>query len=281
MCLVPSVARATSAVSGTDVQFGQPWQIDPADPIGSVPSQAEANADPMAFSYFLLELARRADEAEKSGDRGTAIAHWQAVAKAVPRSAEGPRRACALFDAPPASERARALELCAEVLEREGVELEDFRRWLAIALDRSRFESDDVEALQEVIDHLVQDPSPDAQLLGQRGRCKLSVSIQSLEGLQKCSSVLMEHAPDDRESLAFRWHLAVLEHDEELADDLVERLKELGLSRDGVAQMKLAMREHMGQSGCGTPSAWILSFTGLFLLFWISRKKFRRPRSFG
>jgi hypothetical protein len=62
------------------------FPIDDADPVRDVPTQAEADARPLDFAYYLQELAARADAATARGDHGAAVRYYRALARAVPDS---------------------------------------------------------------------------------------------------------------------------------------------------------------------------------------------------
>jgi hypothetical protein len=111
---VPGAILALLAVSAL---LGRPahaaaaavFPIDDADPERAVPTQAQADARPLDFAYYLQDLTERAAAATKRGDHDAAVRYYRALVRAVPNSTVPQEKLRAALEARGPSPAARNL----------------------------------------------------------------------------------------------------------------------------------------------------------------------------
>jgi hypothetical protein len=135
--------------------------LNDADPEGSVPPLAQRNADPLQFGYFLQDLLDRAAAATKQGDAAAAIRYQRAISKAVPERAMAFSRLCALYES--TGQRQAAIAACRGAVDREGVVIDDYVRYVRLLLGSSGAVAQaDAEEVRAVLAHLRSQPGTGA-----------------------------------------------------------------------------------------------------------------------
>ena len=135
--------------------------LNDADPEASVPPPAQRNANPLQFGYFLQDLLDRAAAATKQGDTAAAIRYHRAIAKAVPERALAFSRLCALYES--TGQRQAAIAACRGAVDREGVVIDDYVRYVRLLLGSSgAVAQGDAEEVRAVLAHLRSQPGTGA-----------------------------------------------------------------------------------------------------------------------
>ena len=215
-------------------------RIDEANPAASVPTPQERDADPMRFAYYLQELIDRAQQATERGDHKTAARYYVALAKAVPDRGTAFGKLCASLEA--AGLRDKALTACGQALEREGVSVQDFTRFVRLTLAKpGPLTEAEVKAADAAVKHL--QAQKEAALAGHHLDCELGARVEGTERLERCTAALVTAAPQDPKTVYFQWALAVRRKDRDQARALVERARATGMPEAGVTRMAQATDE--------------------------------------
>jgi hypothetical protein len=241
----PALAQSTEVDyeqvrKDTDSLFESRFTIDDQDPERLIPSVAERNEAPLDFGYFLMNLSERADEASKRGDHEKAARYYRAVAKAVPENSVGFSKACAEYEA--AGLIAEGVSSCAEALTRQGVKLTDYQRYVRLVLAKpGTLAANAVSDLDAVVEHL--EASPETRLAGATAACAVALRLDDAARLARCASILRQGAPDDAQTIAYEWALAVKQDDQSAMERLVERARHSNMSKAAVKRLEDATRE--------------------------------------
>lgn len=257
----PAVCPAASAEAARIIAASTPpppaaaasgFQVDDHDPVASVPSDAQANQNPMAMGYFLDDLIGRAQAASKRGDHAAAARYYQALAKAVPERATPFVKLCLELES--AGDRLGAIAACRTALGRQGATVDDHARYLRLlmgqpgALDPQQVADADA-SVEQLRKH-------DAFLLASQLECELATRIDDLARLQSCTRDLYVRDPNGAITVSFQWALALKQGDRPEALRLVERAKVVGVKPPGVAHMERATAV-WSPSGRTSSTSWM------------------------
>jgi hypothetical protein len=214
------------------------FRIDDADPSRSLPTPAQANANPLQFGYLLMDLATRAEVAEKHQDWAGAVRYYQALAQAVPGKSVSYGKMCRAYEA--LGDRTHGLAACRDALAREGVRVDDHTRYVRLLLDHpgpvTAAERDDVTA---IIEHLRKDPATAGA--ADDVQCQLGARVADLRLLEGCVAGLSQTAPRDARTITYQWALALEKRDLERADQLLGQARAAGVNPATVARMEAAV----------------------------------------
>jgi tetratricopeptide (TPR) repeat protein len=250
---VPRAAHAEDAPASTappppgikqpngDNWLSKKWPIDDAHPDSNIPSEKERNADPLAFGYWLQDVALKGEHASKLGDHETAARFYMALTKAVPDRATGFVKACQEYEAAGLLEQ--AIEACGQALLRPGLVLRDYTHFIELVLSQQGPLSDkDKAALANVLAHMREDAAS-AGVIDEL-ECEVGSRTSNVQQLTECVAALVKKAPDSPKTVVYQWNLAVaLGHTLE-AEKLVTRAQAVGVSADDLAKMKQATESH-------------------------------------
>jgi hypothetical protein len=248
-----AAGHAPAAVEGEEPprlpgQLSSKFAIDARDPESSVPSAKERDRNPLEFGYFLQDLLERAAHAQKALDYDGVIRYYRAVAKAVPDSAKGWSKLCEAYET--AKDRDRAIRACKYAIDRRGVELQDYLRYVRLILSGPAPLADSEQAeLNAVFQHL-QKQSPSAGLgpVVDQLRCEMGTKMKSVPILEECTKQLATGAPDDPRTVVFQWTLAMLKGRRDDAERYVGLARKSGVVADSIDRMQ-RLTSDMG----GTP----------------------------
>jgi len=216
-------------------QLSQKFKIDDLNPEASVPTDRQRDRNPLEFGYFLQDLLDRAEQARKQGDFPAVVLYYRAVAKAVPERAKGWGKLCEAYQI--VHDRDRALRACKFAVERAGVELGDYIRYVELLIDRDGdMTAGERTEASKVLDHLTAQPS--LELISQQLRCQVGVKAKDVPMLETCTAALIKLAPRDAKTLVFRWSLAVQKGQRQEAERLIEETRKLGVvMEDNIQRM--------------------------------------------
>jgi hypothetical protein len=212
------------------------FSVDDADPERVVPTQAQADASPLEFAYYLQDLTERAEAAARRGDHRAASRYFRAMARAVPDSSLPHQQLCASLVA--LGDTGGAIAACQQALGLPGVRAEDFQRFAELVLGTpaaTRSQLDDVAAAAR---HLAAQPAtraPGLQLL-----CRLAVRIDSVPLLEECTGGLAAATPADATTHVYQWSLALHQGKRDEARQHIAEARAAGLGEEALARMDAA-----------------------------------------
>jgi len=213
------------------------YVVNDADPESKVPTVDQANANPLQFGYFLMDLAEHAELAVKRGNFDHAAAYYRAMAKAVPERSVSFQKQCEMYER--GGHMDEAITACRTALDREGVTARDFERYVQLVLAHKLPLSAELRTdLTSVFAHLDQDAN--AKLLVTRLRCRTAAATRDVDQLAECAPVLLASAPELPESHVFGFLHALLSGNVEAAEKEVALARKAGL--DAAAADKLQQR---------------------------------------
>ena len=213
------------------------WAVNFEHPEDGIPSEAERDADPLQFGYWIQDVAANAEHKSKEGDHQTAARLYAALGKAVPDRSVSFVKMCEEYEA--MGELAPAADACGQALLREGVRVGNYAHFVHLMLTKpGELRDKDITALASVLAHMKEDPA--GREAATDLECQVGARTSNVLQLRECTSVLAAQAPDDPKTLTYLWALAVAEGRFDDARKLGERAKAAGVSDDGVAAMARA-----------------------------------------
>jgi hypothetical protein len=258
--------------------------INDADPESSVPSQPDALKNPLAMSDLVMELAARAERAQKEGRHAQAALYHRALGKAVPSRATGFAAACREHDQ--AGERDEALEACRAALGKEGVTVEDSARFVRLILQsKGPLRTAEIADIDAVLDHLEAQIGNEqvGRLTVVELRCQVAVRLEDLGRLKTCVKEMQAMAPSTGQAFVYASMLALKEKDWDEAQRILARAKQAGLPPAAIELMedKFSAHERLEPSNLGAWSqrAWLFGVPAAALLLgfaWLVRRRAER-----
>lgn len=216
-------------------QLSQRFAIDGKNPEASVPSEKEKNEDPLEFGYYLQDLLERADAAGKLHRLDVVVAYYRAVAKAVPDMAKGWSKLCGAYE--DVHMRDKAIRACRYAIERPGVELGDFQRFVRLELAKEGpLDKTESAEVAKVFAHLAEDPKMAIPL--QRMICDVGLHKGDVAALEGCTAKLAKLSPKDPTTVVYRWSLAMKKGEYREAKRLIEEARHLPVPPEGVQRME-------------------------------------------
>ena len=227
----PGIRNANMPFAG---QLSSLFKIDDDNPEATVPTAYQRSGNPIEFGYYLQDLMAKAEAADKRNDRPAKIRFLRALAAAVPDQAKGWSLLCEEYEK--ANDRQRAVGACKYAIDREGVELKDFQRFVhMVAMKDGDLDNDEKTALNETLAHLDRIPEltvPTAQM-----RCEAAVKTSDRKTMEACTAVLAKAAPNDPKTIVFQWSLAMMRGERDDARQLIDRARGAGLATEAIERM--------------------------------------------
>jgi tetratricopeptide (TPR) repeat protein len=216
------------------------FEIDDENPEGNLPTAEEANLVALKFGAMVIELGARIDAARGRGDWAQAVKYDRAWVKLAPQRANAYSALCR--DAEQLGKRDDAIQACANAIQKEGVVVDDFVRFVRLATHRpGGIDPVELEDARNAIEHLQQDDA--SRSIGYQLQCALALKQKDDVALEQCSTGLAKLAPDDPKSITYAWSLAIRKHDLARARELVEQAQKNQQMQGAVAQMETSTRE--------------------------------------
>src|SRR4051812_13558756 len=179
-------------------QLSTLFKIDDGDPEAHVPDARERIGNPLEFGYYLQDLLAKAELSTKRNDHQRAIKYYRALAAAIPEQATAWSKLCESYDK--AHDPTHAVRACKYAIDREGVQLDDYRRYFALMAARPRdLVPEERNEITEVLDHL--DKQPELATPTAHFRCQAAAKMKDAPGLRACTAVLAKVAPDDPKTI--------------------------------------------------------------------------------
>ena len=211
--------------------------IDDAHPESSVPSDAEKNADPLQFGYWLQDLALKADLAAGRGDHAAAARFYGALALAVPDRAVAFVKMCEQYEA--LGNRDKAINSCGDALLRDGVTVDDYVHFVHLVLSKpGRLSDKETAALAAVLRHMRDDPA--GRQTVDDLECEVGVRTSNVAQLEECTAALSVRAPQDPKTISYLWAMALEEGQLDEAARLVDQARAAGVPPESVDSMRQA-----------------------------------------
>ena len=170
------------------------------------------------------------------------IKYYRALAGAIPEEAQGWSLLCEAYQT--AGDRERAIRACKNAIDRKGVRIKDYRRYVELLVaKRDALDADKRTEIDAVLAHL--DQQPDAAVPTAHIRCEAAVKMNDAKALQACTSVLGTVAPATARRSSSQWSLAVLRGDPKEAAQLLARAEKAGVAPESLDRMgKVAIPRH-------------------------------------
>ncbi len=213
------------------------WPVDDQDPVKSIPSEADRNAEPLEFGYWLQDAALKAQRAAKRSDHEAAVKYYRALSIAVPDRAVSFIRLCDEYELMGDSENAR--KSCGEALLRDGLSVGDYKRFIRMELEKSGpLSQKEVAALGNILSHMKDDPN--GAVAFPEMECEVGVRTSNVAQLRECTAAFAAAAPGDMKTITYQWALATQEGRIRDAEKLIEQASGLGLKAESLESMKRA-----------------------------------------
>jgi tetratricopeptide (TPR) repeat protein len=228
---------AEEAKAMADALFENRFQINDENPEAHVPSEADRNANPVEFGFFLMNLGIKADDAEKHGDHASAAKYYRAMVAAVPDRSAGFTKLCTAYEA--LGQRAQAEAVCGAALLRAGVTLDDYAHYVRLVVaQREALTDKQIRHVDEVVAHL-RKQNPEVAMVAEL-QCQLGLRLKDPKRLAACTTQLQKLQPNDMKTITYSWLLAVMRLDRKAAWSLVDRAKRTGAPPDTLRTMEQA-----------------------------------------
>jgi len=145
--LSPRAARA--ALPG---DVGTQFQVNDENPLSSIPTQEERNANPLQFGYYVQDLVARAELGFEKKEWAKAVKYFEVLARLVPDRAVSFSRLCAAYAELGQTEIAAAN--CGRAVQLDGALVYDHLRFVRLTLDKKTFTVRDAADLDASLAHL-------------------------------------------------------------------------------------------------------------------------------
>lgn len=224
------------------------FEVDDKNPEANLPTADEAARAPLDFANLLNDIGMRIDAARERGDFAQAVKLDRAFVRLAPQRAAAYGALCRDNEA--LGQRDDALQACAVALQKPGVVVDDFVRFVRLVANRQGgLDTTEVADAQNAIEHLKSDPA--SRVAGNQAACELSLKQKDDAALASCSSALLELAPNDPRSITYAWTLAIKQQDFSRAEELVQRAKQNPQMAEAVAQLETSTQQFSEQQGGG------------------------------
>lgn len=215
------------------------YPIDDANPSAHLPTPEEANANPLQFGYLLMDLATKAELAEKRKDYGGAVRYYLALAKAVPNRSVSYGKMCRNLEL--MGDRDNGLWACREALGREGVRVDDYQRYVRLLLDhKGPVTAAETSEVNDIAKHLREDAATNSA--ADEIDCQLGARTSDIRILTACVAGLTAVSPKDPKTISYQWVLAVEKQDYDEATRLMRKATSAGLKPEGAVKMEEMLR---------------------------------------
>jgi hypothetical protein len=217
--------------------FSGKFVVDDTDPLKSVPSVEDRNANPVDFGYFLTSLFQKGNAAAERGDHAAAVRYFLALAKGAPQGAMAFRHLCTEYRA--LGKLSEAQQACGVLLSRSGVTVEDSAQYVQLVVTQpNELSAAQVGDVESVIEHIATQANDKA--LVQDLKCRLGARILDAVRLQACTSELRRLNYPAEKMSTYVWALAMLQGNTTEAKRQVELAQKTGMDASAIASMASA-----------------------------------------
>jgi hypothetical protein len=143
---------ATTAASAAPGDLATKFRVNDEDPLKGLPTQEEANQNPLEFGYLVQDLVARGEGAFQKKEWERAAKYYRALATVVPDRAISYRKLCSA-EVELGNVDGAAMS-CGEVLSRGGARVWDHFRYLELMLKKAALSPAELSDLEASITHL-------------------------------------------------------------------------------------------------------------------------------
>lgn len=231
----PPSSETTKAAPAKPPLDKSHFEVDDSNPEKNLPTAEEAARSPLDFANMLNDLGMRVDAARARGDFAQAAKYDRAYLRLAPQRAGAYGALCRDYEA--LGQRDDAVQACANALQKEGVTVDDFVRFVRLVANRQGgVDPTELDDAHNAIDHLKSEPA--SRLIGNQVQCELSLKQDDEAALSECAGALRELAPNDPKSITYGWTLAIKRRDFARAEELLSQAKQNPQMAQAVAQME-------------------------------------------
>jgi hypothetical protein len=147
-----AVTLSTAPAFGLPGDLATSYQVNDDDPIKSIPTPEQRDANPLEFGYFLQDLIARAEGAFEKKDWARSVKYYEALARTSPDAAISFSRLCVGY-----AELGRieiAAGNCGRAIERGGARVIDHLRFAGLTLAKPVFGTKDAEDVEASLAHV-------------------------------------------------------------------------------------------------------------------------------
>jgi len=211
------------------------WAIDDKSPSSMIPSEADRNADPLQFGYWLQDVTWKGEHASRKGDHAAAAKYFGTLADAVPDRAIGFTLACNEYEA--LGDLDHAINSCGQALYRGGALVKDYAHFVELVLAKpGKLGKKETDKLAEVLAHMRQDPT--GRGYADDLQCEVGVRTSNVTLLRECTANMAAVAPNNPKILSYEWNLAIQEGKFALAREILARAGAAGLPAETILRMQ-------------------------------------------
>ena len=235
----PALA-ADEAKTGPEADGLSQWPVNDADPKKSLPTAEQRDRNPLEFGYHMMDLADKADAAQRKGDFAAVGRYYEAMAVAVPDRAIGYRKSCEGYEK--AGDMDKALAMCRGALAADGLDIADYLHFEKLLIAKAGPLSPvDIEDLDQISVHLKAEQG--GMAAGLQVQCDLAERLDDLKRLHECADAMARDTPNDPKLLVYQWGVAMKEENYTQAQALIEAARKKALQPAGIEMMERATRE--------------------------------------
>jgi tetratricopeptide (TPR) repeat protein len=236
--LLGSFASSTAFADESDAPkrgWLSKWTIDDKSPSSKIPSEADRNADPLQFGYWLQDVTWKGEHFSRKGDHASAAKYFGALADAVPDRAIGFTLACNEYET--LGELDHAINSCGQALYREGALVKDYAHFIELVLAKpGKLAKKETDKLAEVLAHMREDPT--GRGYADDLECEVGVRTSNVPQLRECTANMAAVAPNNPKILSYEWNLAIQEGKFALAREILARAGAAGLPAETILRMQ-------------------------------------------
>jgi hypothetical protein len=150
--LALGVMLAGAPASALPGDLATKYQVDDENPVKSVPSPEQRDADPIEFGYFIQDLIARAEGAFQKKEWERSVKYYEALARTIPDAAVSYSRLCVGYAELGKVEIAAAN--CGRAVQLSGAKVLDHLRFVGLTLKKPTFTAKDAEDAEASLAHL-------------------------------------------------------------------------------------------------------------------------------
>ncbi|MEI9941177.1 MAG: hypothetical protein WDO69_28500 [Pseudomonadota bacterium] len=235
-----SNGAATQPAATPESESLSQWPVNDADPKKSLPTAEQRDRNPLEFGYHMMDLADKADVAQRKGDFTAVGKYYEAMAIAVPDRAIGYRKSCEGYEK--AGDTEKALAMCRGALGADGLVISDYLHFEKLLLAKpGPLTAVDIEDLSQISVHLKAEQG--GMEAGLQVQCDLAERLDDLKRLRECADAMARETPNDPKLVVYQWGVAMKEEDYSRAQALIDAARKKALQPAGIEMMERATRE--------------------------------------
>jgi len=240
--LAADAPKATGPEGSATPELGglSEWPIDDADPKKSLPTPEQRDRNPLEFGYHMMDLADKADVAQRKGDFTAVGRYYEAMSVAVPDRAIGYRKSCEGYER--AGDMDKALAMCRGALGADGLVFADYLHFEKLLLAKAGpLTPVDIEDLSQISVHLKAESG--GMAAGLQVQCDLAERLDDAQKLHECADAMARETPNDPKLLVYQWGVAMKDEDYARAQALIDAARKKSLEPAGIEMMERAIHE--------------------------------------